>query len=149
MRRKAGLSVLTVFLLLLGVGLFLSGCSQETKEAELKITDEDFVIRQDTNHSFVVDASGTIQNVGPNDVKNVVVTGYCRSCGEVLINGKWFISDVEKTPEQKDTISYLAVGDEEDFAFKGVAFFMDQSGNKPQELPEEMEIVVESYDVVE
>ncbi len=149
MRRNAGLLVLTVFLLLLGIGLCVSGCSKEKKEAELKITDENFVIRQDTNHSFVVDASGTIQNVGPNDVKNVVVTGYCRSCGEVLVNGKWFISDVEKTSKQKDRISYLAVGDEEDFAFKGVAFYMDQSGNKPEELPKEMEIVVKSYNVVE
>lgn len=149
MRRKAGVTVSIVLLLLLCVGIGLTGCAEEKKEANLEITDKNFVIRQDTNHSFVVDASGTIKNLGPADVKNVVVTGYCNSCGEVLVNGKWFVSEVEKTPAQKDKISYLAVGDEEDFAFKGVAFFMDQSGNKPEKKPEEMEIVVKSYDIVQ
>lgn len=136
------------FCIVLPVISSLSGCRQESRKAALQFTDQEFILRQDTDHSYVVDARGKMKNIGPVDVKNVQITGYCRSCGEVLISGKWFISDYEKTPEQRDIINYLPAGREEEFKFKGVAFYMDQSGKKPA-LPEEMEIVVESYEIVE
>jgi hypothetical protein len=142
---RFSLSIVTAVLIVLSV----IGCAKEQKQAKLEISDQEFILRQDTDHSFVIDAKGSVKNVGEVDVKNVVVTGYCRSCGEVLVNGKWFISDYEKTPDQKDVISYLAAGDKEAFKFKGVAFFMDQSGSEPQKMPEEMELVIESYETVE
>ena len=149
MRNCTRSTTVATCLLLLGMAMIFSGCSQEKKEATLEITETEFVLRQDTNHSFVVDAKGKIRNSGDVDVKNVVVTGYCKSCGEVLINGKWFVSDYDKTPEQKDIISYLVAGAEEDFNFKGVAFYMDQSGTKPPGMPEDMQIVIDSYEIVE
>ncbi len=149
MKPYVRLAFLIVCLVLPGFISGLSGCSKEKKSAVLEFTDSEFILRQDTGHSYVIDAKGSIKNVGEVDVKNLVVTAYCRSCGEVLINGKWFISDYEKTPDQKDTISYLAVGGKEEFKFKGVAFYMDQSGRTPESLPENMEFSVESYEVVE
>lgn len=149
MKPYARFTLLIVCLVLPGFISGLSGCSKEKKHAALEFTDSEFVLRQDTDHSFVLDAKGKLKNVGEVDVKNVVVTAYCKSCGEVLINGKWFISDYEKTPDQKDIISYLAVGDEEAFKFKGVAFFMDQGGRTPEGIPEDIELAVESYEVVE
>ncbi len=129
------------------IGLFLFSCGQK-KEGKVVVSEKEFVLRQDTDHSYVIDAKGKIKNVGNVDLKKIVVTGYCRSCGEILVNGKWFISDYEKTPDQKDIISYLAVGGEEDFSFRGVAFLMDQSGNAP-ELPDNMEINIVSFEVAE
>ena len=128
-------------------GLLIFACGQK-KEGKVVVTEKKFILRQDTDHSFVVDAKGKIKNVGNVDLKKVVVTGYCRSCGEVLVNGKWFISDYEKTADQKDVISYLAAGDEQDFSFRGIAFIMDQSGRKP-ELPENLEIQIVSFEPVE
>ncbi len=138
-----------LFLLAGFVVLALAGCSKEKKVAKVIITDHEFMIRQDSDHSFVIDAKGKVKNVGQVDVKNVVITGYCRSCSEILVNGQWFVSDVEKTKEQKAVIPYLPVGAEEDFQFTGVAFLMDQSGKKPEGLPEKLEIVIENFEPVE
>ncbi|MBS3757141.1 MAG: hypothetical protein KGY61_00600 [Desulfobacterales bacterium] len=133
---------------LLMVVLMVVSCGEKQSQGKVIVTEKEFNIRQDTDHSWVVDAKGRVQNVGNVDVKKVVVTGFCKSCSEVLTNGKWFVSDYEKTPEQKDTISYLAVGDEEEFSFRGVAFLMDQSGKKPQEMPEELKVEVISFEPV-
>jgi len=121
----------------------------EKKQGRVTVSEEEFVVRQDTDHSWVIDAKGKVRNVGEVDVKNVVVTGYCKSCTEVVTNGAWFISDVEKTSDQKDTINYLVPGAEEDFSFRGVAFLMDQSGRAPQHKPEKMEVEVISFETVQ
>lgn len=134
-------------LLFLLTVLMTVGCG-EKKQGKVIVSEQEFVIRQDTDHSWVIDARGKIKNVGEADVKNVVVTGYCKSCGEVLINGKWFVSDYEKTKDQKDIISYLPAGAEEDFSFKGVAFMVDQSGKQPRKKPEKMETEVLSFETV-
>ncbi len=126
-----------------------TGCTKEQKTANIKITDRELVLRQDSPNSFVLDVSGKVRNVGETDVKRLVITGYCRSCQEIFVNGKWFISEYEKTDEQKDVISYLAPGNENEFRFKGVAFYFTQTGEKPETLPENVEIVIESYEVVE
>jgi hypothetical protein len=80
-----------------------------------------------------------------------VITGYCRSCTQVLNAGIWTVSDYEKDIErdQIDTISYLAAGDEEDFSFKEVAFYFHQSGQSPESLPDNLEMVIESFEPVE
>lgn len=150
MKSHVRLTLLIVCLVLPGFVSGLFGCSKEKKEATLEFMDGEFSIRQDTDHSFVIDAKGVVKNIGDVDVKNLVVTAYCRSCGEVLINGRWFVSDIEKMPHQTDTISYLAVGDKESFSFKEVAFYMAQGGNRnPEALPEGLEFVVESYEAVD
>ncbi|HMA84738.1 MAG TPA: hypothetical protein VKN73_03470 [Desulfosalsimonadaceae bacterium] len=146
MRTVARLSIFGLCLLM--ASLMIASCG-EKKQGKVIVSEEEFNIRQDTDHSWVIDAKGTVENVGDVDVKNLVVTGFCKSCGEVLVNGKWFVSDYEKTPEQKDTISYLTVGAEEDFSFRGVAFLMDQSGKQPQKLPEGLEVEVVSFETVE
>ncbi len=144
MRTFAGLSVL--FLVFLAASLMIVSCG-EKKQGRVVVAEQEFVMRQDTENSWVMDAKGKVKNVGEADVKKVVVTGYCNSCGEAIVNGKWFVSDYEKTPEQKDTISYLAAGDEEEFSFRGVAFIMDQSGEEPSP-PEDMEVEVVSFETV-
>lgn len=146
MRTFTRLSIFGLSLLM--ASLMIVSCG-EKKQGKVIVTEEEFNIRQDTEHSWVVDAKGKVKNVGSADVKKVVVTGFCKSCGEVLVNGKWFVSDYEKTPEQKDTISYLAAGDEEEFSFRGVAFLMDQSGKEPQAIPEDLEVDVVSFETVE
>ena len=147
MRISARLAVVVMALTLLG--LCLAGCAKKEKKGHVIVKDYKFILRQDSDHSFVVDAEGTVKNVGEVDVKNVVVTGYCRSCGQILANGQWFISDYAKTPDQKDVISYLPKGADAKFKFKGVAFMMDQSGKKPASLPKKMDIVIESFETVQ
>jgi len=58
----------------------------------------------------------------------------------------WIASDVEKLPYQKDTISYLAAGAEEDFSVKEVVIYW--GAEKPKTLPEKLEIVIESFETV-
>jgi len=127
--------------------IFLS-CS-EKKEGKVIVTESEFVVRQDNEKAFVIDAKGKIKNVGDVDVKQVVVTGYCRSCGELINPGNWFVSEYEKTPDQKDTISYLTVDAEEEFSFRGVAFIYNMVAEMPETVPENMEIVIESFETVE
>jgi len=126
------------------------GCAKQQKEANLEIVNSEFTIRHDSKLSYVLDAKGTIRNAGEVDVKNVKITGYCRSCGSRIINAEWFISDVEKMPNQMDVISYLPAGASEDFEFEEVAFFSASTGSeKPQGVPEDIEIVIESYEIAE
>jgi len=132
---------------LLIVAFCLFACEKK-KEGKVIVTEKEFVIRQETDHSFIIDASGKVKNVGDVDVKKVVVTGYCRSCGDLMMAGKWFISNTEKTAEQKDTISYLTAGDEETFNFKEVAFVYGQPGIEKPEKPDNLEIVIESFETV-
>ena len=147
MRFGTRLSFAVVVLAL--VGLCLTGCSKKQKKGYVIVENYKFMLRHDSKDSYTVDAEGTIKNVGDVDVKNVVVTGYCHSCGQMVANGKWFVSDYAKTPDQKDVISYLPKGAEAKFKFKGVAFMMDRSGQKPESLPKKMDIVIESFDTVQ
>jgi len=130
------------------LSLFTVSCEKK-KQAKVIITEQEFVLRQDKKNSFTIDAKGKIKNVGEVDVKKVVITGYCRSCGEEWIPGKWFVSGVEKMPDQKDTISYIAVGNEESFSFKGITDLLLVAGQKSPEMPEKIEVVIESFETVE
>ncbi len=139
-----------VFLFLLIACLCFVSCA-EKKEGKVIITEQKFSIRQDAEYNWVIDVTGKIRNVGKADVKKVVVTGYCRSCGEVLTAGVWYVNnvaDIAKTSGQKDVISYLTVGTEEDFSFKEVAFYFNQSGQSPEALPDKLEVVTESFETV-
>lgn len=127
----------------------MQSCKEKKIEGKLIITESEFIVRQDSANAYVIDARGKVKNVGEIDVKNIVITGFCRSCGELINPGNWFISEIDKTPDQKDTINYLPVGREEDFSFRGVAFIYNMVPKMPESIPEKMEVVIESFETVE
>lgn len=135
------------FCVLLIAGSLIFSCSKP-EEGKVAVTEQEFIIRQDNPHAFVMDAKGTIKNIGEAAVKNVVVTGYCRSCGDALSPGRWMASGEEKTSEQKDIINYLASGQESEFHVKGLAFIYNTVAEEPKEKPQHMEVVVESFETV-
>jgi hypothetical protein len=135
----------TIIICLIVATTCLISCEKK-KEGKVIVTAQDFVLRQDGERSWTLDAIGKVKNVGEVDVKKVVITGYCRSCGEVAILNNWIVSDVEKMANQKDTISYLAAGVEEEFSFKEVVFYWGVDA--PESLPEKLEIVIESFETV-
>ena len=140
---------LTAFFCLLISVLCVEACSKEKAPGKVMITESEFVLRQDGPHAYVMDAKGKVKNVGQVNVKNIVITGYCRSCGELINPGNWFISDVPKTRDQKAYIPYLAVGEESDFAFKEVAFIYNTVPEKPKQIPERLEAVVVSFEAMD
>ena len=131
-----------------------SNASKTEKKGKVVVSNVEYSVRQthgthgEHGNSFVIDAKGKIKNVGDVDVKKVVVTGYCRSCTLAFTSQQWFTSDCDKTPTQKDTINYLSAGAEEEFNFDEIAFYFTYE-TAPPELPEKMDIVIESFDVVE
>ena len=128
----------------------LAACEKEKKQAKLIITEQEFFLRQDTENTFTIDARGKIKNVGDVDVKRVVVTGYCRSCTGLWGVGQWQTSpDIDRMPQQMDTISYLPAGVEESFSFTEVADYLLVAGEKKPEMPEKLEAVIESFEIVE
>lgn len=143
MKHYTRLTAMTVCILII-TGCLIS-CKQK-KEGKVIVTEQEYSLRADGNISYSLDAKGKIKNIGEVDVKKVVVTGYCRSCGQMVISGNWFVGDLEKTPDQKDTISYLKAGEEAAFNFKGIAFFYGKQA--PQSNPEKLEIMIQSFDVV-
>jgi len=141
-------TVLTCCLLMLFS--FLTSCEKKKKEGKLIVSEQEFSLRQDTENTFTIDAKGKIKNVGDVDVKRVVVTGYCRSCGTRFGVGQWQTSpDIAKMPQQMDTIAYIAAGAEEPFKFTEVADYLLTAGEKAPEMPEKLEVVIESFETVE
>ena len=136
-----------ILVLLLLMSLAIASCKEE-KQGKVIVTGSKFLIHQDSGKSYVIDAVGKVKNVGDVDVKNVVVTGYCRSCIEMIKPGHWFVSGAEKTPAQKDTINYLPVGAEEEFSFKELAFMYNMVSEEPESMPEKLEVMVESFEPV-
>lgn len=132
----------------LAVCFCVLGCEKK-KEGKVAVTAQEFSIRKEEGFKWTIDATGKVRNVGEVDVKNVVVTGYCRSCGEVFVGGAWYVSDVEKLPEQKDTINFLPVGAEETFHFKDVAFYFNHSGLGPSVMPDKLEVSVVSLETAD
>ena len=129
---------------------FLTSCEKKKKEGKLIISQQEFSLRKDTENTFTIDAKGKIKNVGDVDVKRVVVTGYCRSCGDRFGVGQWQTSpDIAKVPKQMDTISYIAAGAEESFKFTEVADYLLVAGQEKPERPDVLEVVIQSYETVE
>jgi len=140
---------ISIFVIITILCLSIVSCEKQKTQGKAIITEQEFVLTKDRENSYTINARGKIKNVGTVDVKRVVVTGYCRSCGEEWIPGRWFISAIEKMPEQKDIISYISVGNEESFSFKGIADLLLINGQGIPELPEKLEIVIESFETVE
>lgn len=145
-----------LLMIVAGILVCLVSCEKPKKEGKVVVTEQEFFVRADKTNAYtektqpvMIDAEGKIRNVGEVDLKNVVVTGYCRSCDEFWIPGKWFVSDIEKVAEQQDVINYLAVGQESEVKFTRVADMLLKAGQEMPELPEGLEIVIESFEVVE
>jgi hypothetical protein len=128
--------------------LFFGACG-EKKEGKAIVSETEFSLEHDGTYTFSLNAKGKVKNVGSVDLKNVVLTGYCKSCDETMISGKWFVSDVEKLPEQKAEINYLPAGGEAEFSFNDIAYYYTKQGEKPLEFPEKLEVIVESFEAVE
>jgi len=148
MKRNRTLAL--IILCLLFMSLFFVACEKEKKQGTLVVSEQEFVLRQDTENTFTIDAKGKIRNVGDVDVKNVVVTGYCRSCPTLFGVGQWQTSpDIDRMPQQKDEINYIAAGGEVPFSFTEVADYLLTADRKTPELPEKLEAVIESFETVQ
>lgn len=144
-------SAIVLFFCALVSCLLLSACkdtAKSEKTARLEISEVAYDLRQTHENSYVLDAKGKIRNVGEVDVKRVVITGYCRSCVLAFTSHRWFTSDCDKTENQKDIISYLPAGGEEEFSFEEVAFYFTHEKKPPEDRPENLEVVIESFDTV-
>ena len=136
-------------LLLAGAVFFVSGCKDKvTEDPEFAISNQEFFLVQDGPTLYKVNTRGTIENVGNVDVEDLVLTGDCPSCLYVYRQRQWWHADAPKNPDQKAFIDYLAAGQGADFEFEGLAFFpTGRGGGPPEELPDEVEIIIESYEV--
>ncbi len=131
------------------LALALNSCSKP-KEGKVIVKEQDFSIRQISPNAYTIDAKGRIKNIGDVDVKKVVVTGRCRSCSDGLAPGRWVVSpDRERTDSEKDMINYLVVGGEAEFKFTDVAINYPTDHEAPKELPEQLEVVIDSFEVAD
>ncbi len=136
-----------LFLLIIMGSLSLLAC-EKSKEGKVMVTEQEFFLRQDSSHAYVVDARGKVQNIGDADVKRVVLTGECMSCDEALAPGRWMGPGEERTEDQKDMINYLSVGEKADFEFRGVAFIYQLVPEPPTEIPDGLQVIIESFETV-
>jgi len=128
-----------------------TSCSgnKETKQGKAEITEKNFSTVKDGKFSYSLNVTGKVKNVGSVDLKNIIVTGYCRSCKETMISNTWYVTQEVKRDEQKSAIAYMPVGAEENFSFNGIAYYYSQSSEPPQGIPEKLDVVVESFEPVE
>lgn len=139
-----------VFLFLF-ISCFLTSCDKEQKVGTLEITETKFSLEQNKEKTTIsLSAMGKIRNTSPYDIKNIVITGRCKSCTEVMNAGNWFVTQEVKRDSQKDTISYLPSGVEETFRFDDIAyFFRSKPAEIPESYPEGLEAYVESFETVQ
>jgi len=140
----------TVFLIMMGTILAFSGCGGETErvDADLVISDLEFSIIQDGRLLYSVKVVGNIRNAGNVDVSDVVIMGNCPSCTPSFKPGEWSLVDFERTDDQRDVIRFLGRGERRNFEFKRLAFYSTGGGYAPPtDLPEELNVYVDSYQV--
>lgn len=134
-------------LLLMGIVLVFFGCGGENQEAEFVISNTEFSIVDEGKRVYTVKATGTIRNIGNVDVRDLVISGDCPSCTQAYRQHGWYLTAVEKTEDQKDTIRFLGKGERTNFEFKGLAFFSAPGGASPTEMPDELSVHVLSYEI--
>ncbi len=140
-------SIMFVGCLALAMSVILA-CNKP-KEPKVIVSEHEFVMRKLSNNAYTIDAKGKVKNVGDVDVKKVVVTGYCRSCFTGLAPGRWSATERERAPEEKCTINFIPAGGEADFNFTDVAVIYTIDAKEPKEKPEQMEVVIESFEVMD
>jgi len=147
MKLTIRLAVVLFFVMSLSFGLY--ACNKEKKTGKVVVIEKEFKLVKDGKYSFSLDVTGKVKNVGDVDLKSIVVTGYCRSCNEMTVSDTWYATEQVRSPEQNDVIGYLVVGDTAVFSFHDIAFYYTQLGEEPSELPEKLEVVIESFETVE
>ncbi len=141
-------SIAAAACMVMAVGVFsLTGCGGDPPEPELLITNESFSIAMATERQYAVKATGTVRNVGDVDVRKLVITGGCPSCSPTYRHGRWYLPEREKADEETAVIRYLGAGEQDDFEFIGVAYYPTGGGEAPEEIPDEMEVYIMSYEV--
>ena len=135
--------------LLMVLSVCLFSC-EKPKQGKVIVSEYDFYIERVTKTGFVLCAKGKVKNVGEVDVKNVAVTGNCLSCIEIIkYDGSWIHSpDTGKTAEQQPVINYIPIGKEEEFIIKTIAYCGTPSRQPPENFPEQVEIIVVSFETV-
>lgn len=67
-----------------------------------------------------------------------------------MVAGEWFVTQEEKTPNQKAVIDLLPAGAEAPFHFEGIAYFFRNSVlRSPESNPGGLEVYVESLETVQ
>ena len=141
-------SIVAAACMVMAVSVFsLTGCGGDPPEPELLITNESFSITMATDRQYAVKATGTVRNVGDVDVVNLVIAGGCPSCSTTYRHGQWYLPERERTDDETGVIRYLGAGEQADFEVNRVAYFPTGGGEGPDELPDEMEVYIMSYDV--
>lgn len=134
-------------LFLTGVVLVVTGCGGEPEKVDLVISDTEFTIVKEGRRYYGVNVTGTIRNAGNVDVSDVVITGGCPSCPPTTRAREWLFSEEFKTDAQQDVIRFLGRGERKDFEFEGLAFFRTGGGDPPTNVPLDLNVYVESYEV--
>jgi hypothetical protein len=130
------------------LGSVLVSC-EKPKEAKLVVSESKFMIDQVSKFSYSINAKGKIKNIGKSDVKNVLVTGYCKSCFNGLKPGLWTIAERERTQEEVAVINYIPSGGEAEFSFIDVAVMYNTVPEKPKEMPKNLEVGIVSFEIVD
>jgi hypothetical protein len=142
--------LISMSLCLLVLFFGLTACKEkQKKEGKVEVTEKEFAIVKDGKFSYTLNVKGKIKNTGAVDLKNIVITGYCKSCQEATVSNTWYATQEVRRPEQKAAVGYLGIGAVKDFNFNGIAYYYSQSSNPPQDIPEKLEIVIESFETVE
>ncbi len=125
-------------------------CACEKKEVgKVIVSETEYSLERDGKYTYSLNVNGKIKNIGNVDLKKVVITGYCKTCSEMMISGKWFVTQEVKTDDQKGEIGYIAAGKEEDFSFKDIAYYFTKTGEAPEAFPQDLKVVVESFETVQ
>ncbi len=144
---KRTLKPVLFFSLIMMAASALYSCSKP-KEAKVVVSEHEFAIRKLNDYAYTIDARGKVKNIGEVDVKKVVVTAYCRDCSNGFAQGKWLVTERERAPEEMEMINYLVAGGEAEFSFTDVAVIYNVP-ETPKEMPKQMEVVIQSFEVVD
>ena len=138
---------IVIYCLLMVLSVCLFSC-EKPKQGKVIVSEYDFYIKRVTKTGFELCAKGKVKNVGEVDVKKVVVTANCLSCTEVIGYDKGWIHspDMEKTAEQQPVINYIPIGKEEEFNIKTIAYCGTSSRQPPENIPEQLEVIVVSFE---
>ncbi len=137
--------VISCLLMVLSVCLF--SC-EKPKQGKVVVSEHDFYIERVTKNGFELSAKGKVKNIGEVNVKTVAVTGNCLSCSEVIgYDAGWIHSpDTVKSDEQQSVINYIPIGEEKEFIIKNIAYCGTSSGQPPENIPEQLEVIVVSFE---
>lgn len=137
-----------ILVLALTVGICLLACEKQ-KKGKVIVIEKEFNLEKGSKFTYSLNVKGKIKNIGDVDVQNIVIAGRCNACDEMMISGKWFVTQTVRSREQQDTITYLAKDAEAEFQFMGIAYYYTKEGEASQTFPEGLEVFIDSFEAVE